>query len=220
MKQDKVKIKLHGHLGDAMRSEWNLAVTSVGEAIHAIQVMTGKLYKYLYDKDLEGAKYKVLVNGRACRASEGYAESFDILRSSDFCAKFKKLETIDIVPVIEAADADIGTIIVGALLIVVGVILSPVGGWVGVVAGAMIIGGIGLVAAGIINLLSSPPKFEDFREIKGGGKASYLFSGPQNVTNEGGPVPIVYGRLLVGSQVIGASYEVSGEDAKTEPLTS
>ena len=37
---------------------------------------------------------------------------------------------------------------------------------------------------------------------------SYLFSGPTNVLNEGGPVPIGYGRLMVGSQVIMASYEV------------
>ena len=35
---------------------------------------------------------------------------------------------------------------------------------------------------------------------------SYLFSGPVNVINEGGPVPIGYGRLIVGSQVIMSTY--------------
>ena len=37
---------------------------------------------------------------------------------------------------------------------------------------------------------------------------SYLFSGPVNVLNEGGPVPIGYGRLIVGSQVIMSAYGV------------
>ena len=57
---------------------------------------------------------------------------------------------------------------------------------------------------------------EDFR---GGGKQSYLFNGPINVTNEGGPVPVGYGRLIVGSQVTYASYEVTRVDASVEPLT-
>ena len=37
---------------------------------------------------------------------------------------------------------------------------------------------------------------------------SYLFNGPVNIINEGGPVPIGYGRLIVGSQTIMSAYDV------------
>ena len=68
--------------------------------------------------------------------------------------------------------------------------------------------------------LSSPPKFEDFRQISDGTKASsYFFNGPENTTREGGPVPVGYGELLVGSQVISASYEI-GSQLTSQGLTS
>lgn len=76
------------------------------------------------------------------------------------------------------------------------------------VSTALIIAGIGLIAAGVMVLLSKPPKFDDFRESGGYAqkKASYLFDGPANTIREGGPVPVGYGRLLVGSQVIQTDY--------------
>ena len=62
--------------------------------------------------------------------------------------------------------------------------------------------------------LMKPPKFDDFREIEETRKGqSYLFSGPQNTVNEGGPIPLGYGRVLVGSQVVAQSYEVYYENA-------
>jgi len=75
------------------------------------------------------------------------------------------------------------------------------------------VAGIGLVAAGVANLLTPDPEFDDFREVEGGGRAPYTFSGPQNVIREGGPVFVGYGRLLVGSQVIQAATDHFDEDA-------
>ena len=77
----------------------------------------------------------------------------------------------------------------------------------------MVVAGIGLVAAGVQNLLTPDPKFDDFREIEGGGRPSYVFSGPENVIREGGPVFVGYGRLLVGSQVIQTSVDYLDADA-------
>ena len=57
--------------------------------------------------------------------------------------------------------------------------------------------------------MAKPPKFDDFREIEEGKKkVSYLFDGPTNAANEGGPVPVGYGRLIVGSQVIQTSQDI------------
>ena len=68
------------------------------------------------------------------------------------------------------------------------------------------VAGFGLLAGGISMLLAKPPKFDDFREIESTKKStSYLFGGPTNTANEGGPIPVGYGRLIAGSQVIQTS---------------
>lgn len=223
MKKKPTNIKLHGVLGDSVGGRsWDLVVGSVGEAIRAIEVLSKrKLYKFLQEKDSEGLMYKVLINGRTVDTSKIKIDDIDTIKSSELNMNFNNLETIDIVPVIEGAgkSGSIGAIVLGAVLIVVGAILVATGVGAGI-GGALIVAGLGLITAGVINLISSPPKFEDFREIKNGGRSSYLFSGPQNTVREGGPVPVGYGRLIVGSQVLSASYEISHVDADTNPLTS
>lgn len=214
------KVKFHGNIFEDIKESYSLAVKSVGEAMHAINTMTsGKLYKALYDNDKKGIKYEVLINKRKVIIEKISEDEYVNAYNSELAMKFSKLETIDIVPVIEGGNSGIGAIIAGVLLIIVGIVLQfvPGGGPIGV---ALIIGGIGLIAAGVINLLTAPPKFDDFRQIQGGGgKQSYLFNGPQNVTQEGGPVPVGYGTLLVGSQVISASYEVTEQTAKSTLTT-
>jgi predicted phage tail protein len=218
---NKTKIKLHGKLGQVVGETWNLAIRSVGEAIRAIEVLSNhKLYKFLYDNDRFGTKYRILINGRTFEPSETLnVNKLDAIKNSELCMTINKLTSIDIVPILEGADSNTLAIVIGAVLIIVGIILiaTGVGGPLG---GYLIIAGLGLVAAGVVNLLTEPPKFDDFREIKGGGNTSYLFNGPQNTAREGGPVPIGYGRLIVGSQVVAASYEISHINANNHALTS
>jgi predicted phage tail protein len=185
--------------------------------LRAIDIISQRrFFKYLTDKDQEGAQYKVFINGKAFDSGKPLSPNdVEAIKTSELVANVNNLTSIDIVPVLQGADSGVGQIIVGVLLVIVGIILIVAGG-----SGAfLIVAGIGLIASGIITLLSKPPEFEDFREIQNGGKTSYLFSGPQNTTNEGGPVPVGYGRLIVGSQVISASYEVGDRDA-TETLTT
>jgi hypothetical protein len=73
-------------------------------------------------------------------------------------------------------------------------------------------GGFALLIGGVSLMNMNPPEFDDHTEIdisKGaGGARSYLFNGPQNTAREGGPVPIGYGRLLVGSTIIQAAQSI------------
>jgi predicted phage tail protein len=222
MKQNKVNIIFHGLLGKAFKSSYSLYVNSVGEAMKAIDIVSGrKLFPWLANKDKEGVRYRVLINGRdfLCETPPTL-ENPESIANSELVMPLKNLETIDIVPVLEGAELDSGwgAVIIGALLIVVGVVLAATG-YGAALAVPIIIAGIGLVAAGVIALLSRPPQFEDFREVQGGGRTSYLFNGPQNTVREGGPVPVGYGRLMVGSQVIAASYEVTNMPA-SDTLTA
>ena len=219
------KVKLHGVLAEQMgRSEWNLAVKSVGEAVNGIQCNTKRLFKQLLENDKEDIKYRVLINEQDFAVEEGKdINTEEGLASSELMIKRDGIKTIDIVPVIEGA-GDWVTIIVGALLIATGLgagfgagLLGAVGGVGSMGQAALILGGIGLVAAGVTNLLTPMPKFDDFREIESGGSRSYLFNGPENTIREGGPVFVGYGRLLVGSHVIQTAADVVDVDAEVVP---
>jgi len=223
MNSSLVNIKLHGALGKQVgRESWKMAVSSIGEAMRAIESQSKKLYKSLIKNDKQNIKYRVLINEKDFL----YDKEKDIntkegVQSSELIRDFKNLKSIDIVPVVEGADSkDVFAIIIGIVLIVLGVFTYGTSAQMGM---ALIAGGVGLVAAGVANLLTPMPEFGDFREIEGGGRASYLFSGPVNTVREGGPIFIGYGRLMVGSQVIQSSvdtYDVeSGREKNSSDLT-
>ena len=208
------EINLHGILAEQIgKSQWNLAIDSVGDAIRGIQANTKKLYQQLVENDKSNIKYRVLINKKDFLFDETKdPNSEEGLRSSELMMKSKKLKTIDIVPVLEGADEDgksIISIIIGIALIATG-IFAPVG----MFAAPLIMAGIGLVVAGIANLLTPEPEFDDFREIEGGGRPNYIFSGPQNTVREGGPIFVGYGRLLIGSHVVQTSLDNFDTDAE------
>ena len=208
-------VKFHGDLGKSIgRDTWKLAVQSVGEAINAVENQCKILCKKLMENDKKNIKYRVLINGKDfVHDNEKDINKFEGIETSELVIK-REIETIDIIPVVEGAGggdgADIFQTIIGAILVVAGLFLMTIPGMQAFGAG-MVMAGIGLVAAGIANLLTPMPEFDDFRQIEGGGRPSYLFSGPANVIREGGPVFIGYGQLLVGSQVIQSSIETVDE---------
>jgi len=200
----KTNITLHGDLGENIGKQWSLCVNSVGEAMRAIEVLSKrKLYKYLLEKDKQGIKYRVLINGRDFISEKPVnIEEIDTIKNSELMITFKEdsLKTIDIIPILEGSGSNflgILGIILGVILIVIGLFGQPY----------LIVAGIALLAGGVISLLTSPPKFDNYKDIQKS-KASYLFNGPYNTTEEGGPVPVGYGRLIVGSQTISSTYDI------------
>jgi predicted phage tail protein len=94
---------------------------------------------------------------------------------------------------------DIGLVIGGGLMFGIGFAMES--------STMMMIGAYAFLT-GMSNLLAEPPEFEDFREIQQINKReSYLFNGPLNTYNPGGPVPLGYGRVMVGSLTIAYSHE-------------
>lgn len=212
MQDQLIKVRLHHGLGDIVGKEWEICANSVSECIRAIETNSRKLYKFLLDKTQENVRYRIIINGE-----DYYTETPPDLNNpesiinSELRMKKNNLKTIDIIPVLEGAGAigKIFTAILGAVLTIIGIVVPG--------AQALLVVGLGLFAAGVVGLLTKPPKFEDFREIEQGGKVSYLFAGPQNIVGEGGPVPLGYGKLLVGSQVVSSAYVI--RDFDTEDST-
>lgn len=90
-------------------------------------------------------------------------------------------------------------------------------------AASTVIGSIGvaLVLGGVSQLLAPTPQIGQLGPVSSGGlgnrttenteldpQASYSFSGIQNTSKQGVPVPVVYGETVVGSVVISAGIDV------------
>lgn len=110
-----------------------------------------------------------------------------------------------IVPVIAGSkNGGLFQTLAGVVLIVAGAFVSGLSfGAAAPIGGIMIKVGIAMVVGGVIQMLSPTPKTPDQQEqASTENKPSYLFNGAFNSTQQGLPVPIVYGQVLVGSSVV------------------
>ena len=115
---------------------------------------------------------------------------------------------ISFVPVVAGAGA-VGRIIAGIALVALSFLIIPLGI---AAAGAGIATAVGLAGAslllgGIAQLLTTTPKATQGADGQDDPRKSYSFSGIQNTSRQGVPVPIVYGETIVGSVVISAGID-------------
>ena len=130
-------------------------------------------------------------------------------------------EDIHFVPVITGAGRGLGKILLGAALIGLAIInpsvgfgLGPggLGGGFATASGVFSITafagniGIGLVLMGVSEMLTPLPKKRDFNNEEDP-RLSYNFSGTQNTSRAGTPVPICYGEIITGSVVISGAVD-------------
>ena len=193
-----IKFNLHGKLGEFLSNhEWELLVGSVAEGMHAINTQSGGLIQqfFLKQENMYG-RYKVVVNGKEVPFHGDFKDNELTMQRDD-------IDTVDVIPVLEGAGWE---------------------NWLGLGLGMFgmyyaqtslgMMASLALFAYGISNMLAEPPDMPENRQITNPSSDrtalanSYLFNGPVNVLNEGGPVPVGYGRLIVGSQTIMASYDI------------
>jgi predicted phage tail protein len=114
---------------------------------------------------------------------------------------------ISFVPVVSGAGA-VARIIAGVALVAFSLLLPGVGA---VIGGALMtkIGLLGgaLILTGIAQLLTPTPTVPQGADTQDDPRKSYSFSGIQNTSRQGVPVPIVYGETVVGSVVISAGID-------------
>ena len=119
-------------------------------------------------------------------------------------------QEIKIVPVMAGAGAT-GRIIAGIALIALAslVTFGTVGGIFAAGALNAVVFGVGasLVLGGVAQLLTPTPKVPTGPDTQNDPRKSYSFSGIQNTSRQGVPVPIVYGETIVGSVVISAGID-------------
>ncbi|ARF50783.1 tail assembly protein [Pantoea stewartii] len=117
-------------------------------------------------------------------------------------------EVIKIIPVvIGSKKAGLLQTILGAVLVVAGLVLSP---YTAGLSTAMIGSGVALMAGGVIQLLS-PQTAGLASKQDSANKASYAFGSPTNTASQGYPVGLLYGQRRIGGAIISAGIYVEDQ---------
>ena len=118
------------------------------------------------------------------------------LGEEDLCSPMG--QELRIIPVVAGAGA-VGRIIAGIALTAIGIVtgITP-----------LIYLGAQLVIGGVAGLLTPTPKLTQGADSEGDPRKSFSFSGIQNTSRAGVPVPVVYGETLVGSVVVSAGIDI------------
>lgn len=194
------EVRLYGELGRQFGRVHRLAVRDAAEAVRALCAIRPG-FEAAVLKIAEG--YRVSVGRRRLDEAEQLHDPSG------------RREVIRIVPVVAGGKSKWVGIILGAALIAASFFL-PVAPLIAGVASsslAAIAFGVGasLVLGGIAQMLTPTPKQPAANDVEN--KPSYVFNGPQNTSAQGLPVPVGYGRMIVGSNVV--SLGLTSEDYET-----
>ena len=174
-------IRLYGKLGAKFGRVHRLAVDSAAEAVRALSVLLPGFRQELANSSNRGVSYAVFHGKRNLGPEElGHSPG---------------AEDIRIAPVLQGRKrGGILQTIIGAVLLVTGAYLAN---------GYLMSAGASMMLGGVSQMLSPHPRGLSAKDDPNNG-ASYNFNGPVNTSAQGNPVPLLYGRMLVGSAVISA----------------
>ena len=198
------KLKLYGELAEFVgHKEFEIQVDSVAKAVSFLVNNFPQVEKYMNPQ-----YYQVKVGNYAVNEEEIHHPIGQ--------------EDIHIVPVIAGAGGSTGKILLGAALIGGAFMFSPLtlGSFTakGIAAGATPFAKVGLMAkaaiglggalvlSGVSDMLFPVPKPKEFKSEQDP-QLSFSFSGTQNTSRAGTPVPIVYGEIVTGSVVISGAVD-------------
>jgi predicted phage tail protein len=193
------KVRLYGQLAEFVgRKVIEADLSSAAEAVRMLIANFPGLDGHMADRH-----YKVLVGDGAL--------TLDDLHNP------VGQEEIKIVPVVAGAGGGgVGQILAGIAIIGlsfgIGAIASAgvtLGGLAGIgTVGTAFVGiGASLVLGGVAQLISPTPATPQGPDTEQDPRKSFSFSGIQNTSRGGTPVPIVYGKTLTGSVVISAGID-------------
>ena len=195
------KVKLYGQLAEFVgHKEFEVSVANVAQAVSFLIHNFPQLEPYMSPK-----YYEVKVGNYAICADE---ISHPIGQ-----------EDIHFVPVIQGAGRGLGKILLGGALIALsfgvgGVFANPLAfgakgfGFASAGLGAKAAFGIGagLLLSGVSDMLFPVPEMPEFSSEQDP-RISFNFSGTQQTSRAGTPVPVVYGEIFTGSVVISGAVD-------------
>ena len=212
MKNTVRRINLEGELGEKFGKVWNLNVSSPAEAIRAIDVQRKGFRKHFLDTHNAGMGYDIIIGDQGIKQAEEIG----------FPAPIRDDFTFIPIPAGSKQQQSGGFYFVAGLLLFAASggfsalgSMGAVGAEAGFAAqfGAANMGlfggggsyffamaGAALMAGGVSMMLAPSITEDDTNE-----EQSYLFDGPVNTAKQGVPVPVLYGRMIVGGATVSAS---------------
>jgi len=188
------EVRLYGHLGKQFGKVFRLDVASPAEAVRALCA------------NFSGFDV----------ALASYAPGYHVIVGKNDIGigdlTFHGRAPIKIVPAVTGAKSGLGQVVVGALIIIAafytgGASIGASGGITAGTVGTMALSfGTSLIIGGLSQMLTSAPSVESTEAATN--NPSYVFNGPVNTVAQGNPVPLCYGRMIVGSQVVSAGLSV------------
>ncbi|QIG76096.1 tail assembly protein I [Rhizobium phage RHph_I4] len=187
-------VKLYGLAAQTYGKEFRLDVSSLAEAVRALSCQFPDFVEFIKKHNFHvrwGNKFK--------KAQQLGEEEVKLLLNDS--------ETIHIMPLTQGhKKGGLMKVIAGVFLLAtaffvpmaLGVPMSTGIGLGGLTYGNLAVLGLGMIAAGVTQMLTKKPKNDDKKDD------SFMLDGQLNVTEQGGPVPLIYGRTMVGSVLISA----------------
>lgn len=172
-------VRLYGQLGARFGRTHKFAVSSAAEAIRAMC------------SQFDGFREAINKVNVAIRIGSRTVNESDV--RSGRLADPVGADDIRIAPV------PVGSGRNGVLQTILGIVVTVVGVYTG--NPALIGAGAGMIVGGVVQLLTPTPSLDGNRDSPNN-RPSYNFNGPVNSSAQGNPVPILYGRMMVGSYVV------------------
>jgi predicted phage tail protein len=180
-------VRLYGVLGSKFGRVHHLAVSSAAEAIRALGTQLRGFDAFLTQSKDNGIAYAVFYGKSNLTEEQLYNPAGQ--------------NSIRIAPILMGSkNGGWLNIIVGAVLVAAGYILSPFTGGASLV---LVPVGYAMIAGGIVQLLSPAPKGRSAAD-RPENQPSYTFNGPINTQAQGNPVMVSYGENMLGSAVLSA----------------
>lgn len=219
-------VHLYGELAETCQPKLRLAVHTPTEAVRAILTNFPSSLRPIREGEFYVIRGDTLDNGWSI--------------GEDFIKFGLGKDDLHIVPVASGAifgggQGSKGTlkIILGAALIAGAIAFAP-GGVAGLSAVAFEVGAIGVTYGNIalfgaamlfggISYLLAPTPDKVSSDERGEQPISHVYRGPVNTVQQGNPVPVVYGQMRVGSQVVSVGIEntmPSGSPAASSPAAT
>lgn len=187
-------VRLYGRLGAEFGRVHRLAVNSTAEAVRALCVLIPGFEAAMASSAGNGVSYACFIGRRNISADEiAHPVGDDDVRIAPIPAGAKR--------------GGLFQVVLGAALIGLAV-WNPMGwaalGAKGAIGTTTLFSmGVSLSLGGVVQMLSPQQRALSTRDRPENG-ASYNFNGPVNTTAQGNPVPILYGRMIVGSATVSA----------------
>ena len=180
------------HLHGFMAKKYGKSVKLAGA--NMFQIMSGLVSRF-------GPEFKEDIRTNGWHVVEGAVKPGNDLAEEELSKRLNK-KTLHLIPVVMGASA--------VLRVVIGIVLLVISYFVPALAPYLVPIGVSLIVGGVVEMLTKPKVGQP--QQKQDDKGSAIYNGAVNVTSQGGPIPLIYGRIQRASSVV-ISTDFSSDEA-------